>query len=62
LNFLYHKKRSAKDRTAAEKKMLLKQPAAGGESRKRDSFLCIIEVAECTELPIDVVEELAESK
>ena len=35
----YHIKRSAVDRTAAEWKMSINRPAAGGESRKRDSFL-----------------------
>ena len=33
------KKPSRQDRTAAEQKMSLTRPAAGGESRKRDSIL-----------------------
>ena len=31
-------KNAPRDRTAADMKMLLKQPAAGGESRERDSL------------------------
>ena len=34
----YITKNAPRDRTAADMKMLLKQPAAGGESRKRDSL------------------------
>ena len=34
----YTKKRSAKDRTTADRKMSLKRPAVGGESCKQDSF------------------------
>ena len=38
-NILLYKKRSAKDRTPAEWKVLLAQPAEGEECRKRHSFL-----------------------
>ena len=34
----YMTKNAPRDRTAADMKMLLKQPAAGGESRERDSL------------------------
>ena len=35
---LWMRTRAQVDRTAAERKMSLTRPAAGGESRKRDSF------------------------
>ena len=39
--FSYYTKKLREDRTAADRKMSINRPAAGGESRKRDSFLCL---------------------